>query len=1723
MRSCSAIWGLTAIAAASLLVCMPDARAATATWSQLADGFWDADENWSTGVPRAGDDVAILLPGSRTATYRSGDISLASLSVDGANSLLVNGGTLTVAGSLQQSGAGGVTVSGGILQVNGSSHVDTLNLLAGTGAYVGRVWGSGTLTIGTLNWGGGGFSNYYGPVGGARAVVQGAALIDGTLTQYLEYGWNLQIASTGVWGAGNGSIQIGGSGASFEILPGAVLSDAGAAGINGVKQLGGYTADVAVINSGTYNRAGKGATEIVRLVNSGTLNVQEGELRLGPGSSSGTLNVASGALSSFTQSSYGSFQFTGGSIVNNGQLLIKGEAVEVGANVSYTGNGSVAVFGGTLTSAANMDIADLTVSTGMATFSGKVHAGVVNLFGGYLAAGADVVADRLSWWGGNLMPQTSQSPGSVTVTGDASIDGYATGKLLYGVKLQLNGNTTWTAGGGGISSANNLPSQTDSNALNIGASGRFTDGGAATASSARRLGDAGSMVVNNAGTFVRQGLGRTDAARFNNSGKLDIQSGTLTMVAGGSSVGTISVGPAGTLAFTTGLGFDITAGALQNNGVVSVGTYSPYALRLGPAATYSGSGAIRVSSGVFDSQGTSAISIGELSLTGGTASFAGELRAGALNITGGTLVSSGADVFADAFKWTAGNISGVRRLTVNGDASIGGNGSMRVSGNTVLLLGGRSTWAAGNDSLRLLGDSSSAPTLVIAPGGSLVDAGAADAQGNRALGGEYYYGAYYAGNGTINNVGTLERNGLGSTVIGSRLVNDGTIKVNGGTLRVVSGGQSNGSVNIAPGATLAFDTAAFTFASGAVVNSGVFDVRSGGTATLLTNINFSGNGTMKVSTGGLLDMSSSESNLIQSKVSLEGGTLRSSGRIQTDSLSLTNGLFENSGYATANSLYVGSARLGAAQGNGGGITTILGDAQIASYGGLELLGSHVLNLNGHTDFASGAYLYFSAAGSGANTLSIGSEGIFDDAGTAVASGTKSLGVSATYSYVSFGYLTSGRINNAGTYNRKGLGATSVGAYFANTGTLNVQAGAMKLSNGGSNDGVVNIADGATLELGGNNPFVIGGTVTHAGLLRIAGNVSATEGAVFAGSGAVQIQSGSFLSASALPFAASSLALGYADPYGSTYGVIASFAGPVSTGALTLLGYSDLSVVGDVTTDTLQWDSGTMRGAGSTSVKKTLALGVAGSNRALTDGRTLVLADGASGKLLPGRLDMSDGSALRISSGASLVDSDAPGGSSPYYYAAYPRTLTGGTVFNEGSYERGGLGSTTINSTFINSGSLNVRAGQMSLAGGRSSGVVDVADGARLAFGGGNFDFEAGSLRNAGTLSIASGAAVNFKEALAYTGAGTVSIEGGTLNVDGTRDLAALNMAAGVRGGAGTVNTDTFVWSGGTIGSAISPGGATTVNRSTHIAFSDSTGARIGGVVAAGHVLTLNGTTTWDAGMSSLRVAGGVGNRGVLSIPMGATFNDAGASYDYPFRVLGSTEYADALGQPEGEVNNAGTYNRGGTGTTLVVNFHSSGVVNVNSGRLRAGHGFINTGLLNIASGAVLQGEFADFGNGGRLIGDGTVQVLAADAAFVNRGTVDAGAPGQIGHLSVQGNLTLEASSVLDFDVAGLMLADQLSVSGSLVAGGTLNVHFLGDFVPQDGEEFALMSFASLTSGTQFDSVNLLGLSPGLRGELVYDASTVRLRLAAVPEPSEAALLALGGFLAVFAARRRVKI
>ena len=272
---------------------------------------------------------------------------------------------------------------------------------------------------------------------------------------------------------------------------------------------------------------------------------------------------------------------------------------------------------------------------------------------------------------------------------------------------------------------------------------------------------------------------------------------------------------------------------------------------------YTGSGAINVSGGLLASAVGATLTPGSMTLTGGTAQFAGNVNTGSLTMDGGTLGGPGT-VTASTLTFTAGtmgeNTSGESggTTTVTGAATFDGAQAQYLYYGRALNLDGGATWtnAAGGTIGIYTGGESTTSTLSIASGTTFTDQGTTASTGARYLGSD--------SDGVVSNAGTYLRSyvvsgvqsALGTTNVNAAFNNTGTVEVAGGTLNLQNGGSSTGTLQSDSAATLQFSGGTFNVTGGSLTDNGTLLV-SGGTLNIGSGVTYTGSGAINVS-GGLL-------------------------------------------------------------------------------------------------------------------------------------------------------------------------------------------------------------------------------------------------------------------------------------------------------------------------------------------------------------------------------------------------------------------------------------------------------------------------------------------------------------------------------------------------------------------------------------------------------------------------------------------------------------------------------------------------------------------------------------------------------------------------------------------------------------------------------------------------------------------------------------------------------
>jgi RHS repeat-associated protein len=419
-----------------------------------------------------------------------------------------------------------------------------------------------------------------------------------------------------------------------------------------------------------------------------------------------------------------------------------------GVVVTHATSGTDTVNSLTITDGLN---ATLALSAGSLSLTSNSTLGPMDtlvLSGGTLTgAGTLTVSGQLTWTAGTMSGTGSMG---ITATGSLNITG-DTNKFLVQRTLTNAGQVTWT-GAGGISTGNG--------AAFINQAGATFD---AQNDSPYSESFTGGSTFANAGTFRKSaGAGTTGVSvAFNNTGTVEVRSGTLSLSGGGMDNGYFMVATGATLSFAGGT-HDLGTGSI----VLGAGTVAFTAGTANLAGAYDISGSTQVSGLAM-------------------ANFNSSARTTAGSLGGdGTLGGSGTLTVTGTFTWTGGFMigAGTTAIAATGILSLTGDYPKSLSQRT-LTNAGLATWAG-------------AGGIGMGNGATLINqAGATfDAQGDAGL------FPRFAGASAFINAGTFKKSsGAGTTqVLNVTFSNSGSVEVRSGTVSFADGSlELDGSARLA--------------------------------------------------------------------------------------------------------------------------------------------------------------------------------------------------------------------------------------------------------------------------------------------------------------------------------------------------------------------------------------------------------------------------------------------------------------------------------------------------------------------------------------------------------------------------------------------------------------------------------------------------------------------------------------------------------------------------------------------------------------------------------------------------------------------------------------------------------------------------------------------------------------------------------------------------------------
>ncbi len=1163
-----------------------------------------------------------------------------------------------------------------------------------------------------------------------------------------------------------------------------------------------------------------------------------------------------------------------------------------------------------------------------------------------------------------------------------------------------------------------------------GAGRTKTSGGLTIGTSAMTL-SGGRILENPTGSTVTMTANLTipfnSAATIENAGLWDIQNDADLTDSGGS--GTRTFTNTGTLRKSAG------------TGVTSIGTANFSLNNTSPGAVQIQSGTIALSAGTHT--GSLSISSGATLQLTGTATFnsaASVTGAGAVSVTAGTSTFNTGSTCAPAGTTT------IAGGTLNFNAGATATpGSLAISSGTLggaadVTIIGATTWTGGTMTgtgrTKTSGGLTIGTSAVTLSGGRILEnpsGSTATMTANLALAFNTSATVQNAGVWDIQNDADVTDGGGGGT---RTITNTGTLRKSAGT-GVTSIGATTGSFNnTAPGS---IEVQSGTFALSVGTHTGTLSISGGATLQLTGSATFNlaasvtGAGVVSV-TGGTNNFNTGTSYAPAGTTTVSGGTLNfNTGASAVFTPAVTMSGSGSLNFSTGAPMSLPGLSLS-------GTSTLGGTDQVTVIGATTWTGGTMTGA-GRTKVTGGLTI-----GTSAVTLSSGRilENPSGSTVTMTANLSLSFNTSATVENAGLwdiqndADITDGggsgtrTFTNTGTVRKSaGTGVTSIGTAtfsLSNTapGSIEVQSGTLTLS-AGSHTGSLSISGGATLQLTGTATFNSAASVTGAGAVSVtAGTSTFNAGSNYAPAGTTTIAGGTL-----------NLNTGVAVSPGSLV---------ISSG--TLGGTDTVTVIGATT-----WTGGTMTGTGRTKTSGGLTIGT--NTVTMTGGRILENPTGSTATMTATLSLSFNTSATVENAGLWDIQNDADitdgGGSGT-------RTFTNtGTLRKSAGTGVTSIGSGTFSLSNTAPGSIEVQSGTLTLSAGTHTGTLSISGGATLQLTGSATFNLAASVTGAGVVSV-TGGTNNFNTGTSYAPAGTTTVSGGTLNFN--TGAAAMFTQPATISNSGTLNF-------GTGAPASLPG------------LSLSGAGTLGGT----DTVTVIGATTWTGGTMTgtgrTKTSGGlaIGTSGVtlfggriLENPSGSTATmtaNVSLAFNSPatienaglWDIQNDADFTDGGGTGPRTITNTGTFRKSaGTGITSIgastsFNNTAPGSIEIQSGTLALSAG-THTGTLSISGGATLQlTGSATFNSAASVTGAGAVSVTGG-TNNLNTGTSYAPA----GTTAVSGGTlnfntgasavftqpaTISGSGTLNLGTGAPASLPGLSLSGTGTLGGTDQVTVIG--------------------------------------------------------------------------------
>jgi len=1095
-----------------------------------------------------------------------------------------------------------------------------------------------------------------------------------------------------------------------------------------------------------------------------------------------------------------------------GTLLLSGN------NSGYSG--AIDVQAGTLSVSGSNSVlgtAGTTVSSGatLAITDGRTLTNALNLNGAGAGGSGALNANPGA-------SNTATLSGAVTLAGNSTINA-GLGTLILGGGISGSGNSLTLTGAGNT---------TISSAISTGTGGLTLNGTGATILSADNTYTGATTV--NSGTLQ---LSAPSTTGYTVNGSLTVNGGSVTVSDSASTVHQLN--PGTNLSLNAGT-LTLTGSSTETIQTLSGASGSTLALGSGGYLTDSGTasssfaGAIS-GSGTLDKENT-----GELSLSGSSTGFTGNLivndgivLAGANNATGSATVAVG----------SSGNFEIQGGVTIASPFSLSTNGASTENGAIENISGSNTI--------------SGAVTLT-ASSTIQSDAGMLTSSGKVALG-SYTLTAGGSGNTTYNGVisgtGALAKSGSGTVTLGAQNTYTGATTVSGGTLAIATNNAigASSSVTLTNGtlalngytdqiAGLTFTNGTIDFGTGSnpvalVINS----LTATGTSPLLTIANYNYNGGaygttttfLAVASGGSTPAAATLADIYfagsGSGTAVSGATTLAEGSITAGGSTFSNvtlivpntsfltwsGSGTNS-WGTGGNWVGGTAPVRNTASNQKLDFSNAGTTTNANYSTPTMNGTYYVNALKFDPNATTSYTITQAG----NTLNLQGNvpSIIQD--------------SAANQTISGGKIN---FSSNGVIDTYGAGSLTISSYFSGTGTITKLDSGTLILNGttaSTNSGAWNITGGLVEETATSNEMGSGAiTVGSGATFELTGAQNLTNalnltGSGSSGAGALEFAPGttgaSTMSGAVAIGGSTSIntgANGTLTLSGAISGSIGTltFSGP---GTTILSGANTYSGTTSVTAGTV--DLNTVTSGGNYSVAGNLSI----SGGTVKDGASNELSTNTNLTVTGGTYNMGAYSETVQSLSGSAPGAVAIGGGTLTVSEATSGTSTySGTLSGTGGFTKAGSGTQNLNGTNSYTGATTVNSGTLGIGSALSSTAITVNGGilqtnassvlsgssvVTVATGGTvNLNSTAQTISSfsstGGALNLGSGASLTLSggttDALySVTGSGTITLNAGaTLTLNSSINDSGLNIV--LDGGTLKLNSTNDILGSLTVGGA----------------------------------------------------------------------------------------------------------------------------------------------------------------------------------------------------------------------------------------------------------------------------------------------------------------------------------